>query len=123
MVEVERPLRLSPGAPVHLTVYVDDSLCEIYVNESVALSTRMYDHAEGDCSSRRAALSFPTFVSLRIEFDARPDGPTTALPEGIATVCRALELGINYISLIRMRARRRRAAQTRCGSHPVLEMP
>ena len=48
MVEVERPLRLSPGAPVHLTVYVDDSLCEIYVNESVALSTRMYDHAEGD---------------------------------------------------------------------------
>ena len=48
MVEVERPITLEPGQPIRVTVYVDGSLCEVYVADQVALSTRMYDHAEGD---------------------------------------------------------------------------
>lgn len=48
MEEVERPLPLEPGSPVHLTTYVNGSICEVYVNSQVAMSTRMYDHPTGE---------------------------------------------------------------------------
>jgi beta-fructofuranosidase len=48
MVEVERPLCLCSGQPVRVTIYVDDSLCEVYANDTVALSARMYDHPQGE---------------------------------------------------------------------------
>ena len=47
MLETERPIQIRPGEPIHLTVYVDGNLCEIYLNRQVAMSTRMYNHLEG----------------------------------------------------------------------------
>ncbi len=46
--ESERPLLLREGQPIRLTVYVDGSICEAYVDGQVALSTRMYDHPAGE---------------------------------------------------------------------------
>ena len=46
-VELERPLDLQPGKPVHLTILVDGSICEVYADEKVAMSARMYDHPSG----------------------------------------------------------------------------
>jgi beta-fructofuranosidase len=47
-VEVERPLNLQPGVPLSITIYTAGSLCEVYVDSRVAMSTRMYDHPNGD---------------------------------------------------------------------------
>lgn len=47
MLEVSRPLAMAPGQPVHLTVLVDGSVCEVYANGEVAMSVRMYDHPTG----------------------------------------------------------------------------
>ncbi len=44
---LERPLELTLGEPVKLTLLVDGSLLEVYANERVALSARMYDPREG----------------------------------------------------------------------------
>ena len=46
--ELERPLSLAPGEPVRLAAYIDASVCEVYTNERVALSCRLYDHPEGE---------------------------------------------------------------------------
>ncbi len=47
-VEVERPLEVAAGTDVRLSLYVDGSVCEVYVNEQVALSTRLYQHPRGE---------------------------------------------------------------------------
>ena len=47
-VELERPLRLQPGKPFQVTIYVDGSICEVYLDGQVAMSARMYDHPQGD---------------------------------------------------------------------------
>jgi beta-fructofuranosidase len=48
MIEVERPLAVEPGKPVQFVIYVDGTLCEVYVNDQVAMSVRMYDHLVGN---------------------------------------------------------------------------
>jgi beta-fructofuranosidase len=45
---LERPLDLQAGQPVHLQVFADGTIFEIYVNDKVALSTRGYAHTRGD---------------------------------------------------------------------------
>ncbi len=40
---LERAVALTPNKPVKLTVLVDDTIGEIYVDDQVAMSTRMYD--------------------------------------------------------------------------------
>jgi beta-fructofuranosidase len=45
---LERPLEVQTGKPVHMQIYVNDSLAEVYVDDKVALSVRMYDHPEGE---------------------------------------------------------------------------
>jgi beta-fructofuranosidase len=47
MVELERPLALEPDTPVTLQVFVDGSLCEIYVDRKVAFSARLYNLSTG----------------------------------------------------------------------------
>jgi len=46
-VELERPIELQPDRDYELKVFVDGTICEIYVNSEVAMSARMYDRAEG----------------------------------------------------------------------------
>jgi beta-fructofuranosidase len=48
MLELERPLQISAGQPVHMLIYVNDTLCEVYVNNQVAMSARMYNHRVGN---------------------------------------------------------------------------
>ncbi len=48
MVEIERPLQVEPGKPVQMTIYVDGTLCEVYVDNQVAMSARMYNHLVGN---------------------------------------------------------------------------
>lgn len=48
MAELERPLKLAPGRPVPVTILVDDSVCEVYIDGGVAMSARMYDLREGN---------------------------------------------------------------------------
>ena len=48
MVELERPIRVKPGQPIKITLYVDGSICEVYLDGQVAMSARMYDHPQGN---------------------------------------------------------------------------
>jgi beta-fructofuranosidase len=48
MVEIERPIKLEPKRPVQMIIYVDSTLCEVYLDNQVAMSARMYNHPEGD---------------------------------------------------------------------------
>jgi len=48
MVEIERPLQVEAGKPVQMTIYVDGTLCEVYVDNQVAMSARMYNHLVGN---------------------------------------------------------------------------
>ncbi len=47
MVELERPLKLLPNVPITLQVFVDGTVCEIYVDGKVALSARLYNLSTG----------------------------------------------------------------------------
>jgi beta-fructofuranosidase len=47
-VETERPLDLEPYRPQRITALLDRSVCEVYVDDRVAMSVRLYDHARGD---------------------------------------------------------------------------
>ncbi|MNC70541.1 hypothetical protein D3C75_1213650 [compost metagenome] len=46
-VELERPIQLMPDHTYDIKVFIDNSVCEIYINDQVAMSTRIYDIAEG----------------------------------------------------------------------------
>ena len=46
-VELERPLVLDPARPVRLTVLLDGTICEVYADDVVAMSARLYDLAVG----------------------------------------------------------------------------
>lgn len=46
---LERPVSLPAEQPIRLQVLIEASVIVIYVNDQVALTTRGYDHAEGDC--------------------------------------------------------------------------
>jgi beta-fructofuranosidase len=48
MVELERPVRLRPGESVELKVFLDGSICEVYVDSKVAMSARLYNRHSGD---------------------------------------------------------------------------
>jgi len=48
MIEVERPVVLPHQYPIELSIYVNGSICEVYLNRKVALSTRLYDHSTGE---------------------------------------------------------------------------
>lgn len=45
--ELERPIELFPGKTYEVKVFVDGTICEVYVNQEVAMSARMYDIKEG----------------------------------------------------------------------------
>ncbi len=47
-VELERPLALQPNQDYSLKLVIDQTICEIYINDQVAMSTRMYDLQEGN---------------------------------------------------------------------------
>jgi beta-fructofuranosidase len=46
-VGVERALALSPGKPVNLKIFVDDTMCVVYADNKVAMGTRLYDLKQG----------------------------------------------------------------------------
>ena len=47
-VDLERPLALQPDRDHHVTLLLDQTVCEVYANDAIALSTRMYDLPAGD---------------------------------------------------------------------------
>lgn len=47
MVELERPLKLVAGEEYQLTVLVSGTICEVYINDEIALSARMYNKRDG----------------------------------------------------------------------------
>ncbi len=47
-VELERPLPLKAEVPVTLKVFVDGTICVVYADDKIAMSTRLYDLAQGD---------------------------------------------------------------------------
>ncbi|MNI88660.1 hypothetical protein D3C73_1459810 [compost metagenome] len=46
-VELERPLKLLQDQEYELKVFIDGTICEIYVGGDVAMSARMYDIQQG----------------------------------------------------------------------------
>jgi beta-fructofuranosidase len=66
-VGIERPIELTPGVAYELNVFVDGTVCEVYVNESIAMSTRLYDFREGGwgvfVSEGRASIRTALFES------------------------------------------------------------
>jgi beta-fructofuranosidase len=47
-VEMERPLALQPHHTYSIKLVIEDTICEIYLNDEVALSARMYDLPAGN---------------------------------------------------------------------------
>ena len=47
-VELERPIQLKAGVAVRLKVFVDGTICIVYADEKLAMSTRLYDLEQGD---------------------------------------------------------------------------
>jgi len=45
---IERPVRMAPNEPIIVKLLVDASCLVAYINDRVALSSRMYDHVEGN---------------------------------------------------------------------------
>jgi beta-fructofuranosidase len=48
MVELERPLALSPGTPVEMKLFLEGSICEVYAGGKIAMSARLYSLPDGD---------------------------------------------------------------------------
>lgn len=46
-VELERPLLLVAGKPYQVKIFIDDTICEVYVDNQVAMSARIYDLKSG----------------------------------------------------------------------------
>lgn len=64
-VEMERPIALHAGTDYHIKIFVQDTILEVYVNDEVALSSRMFNHtgrrfglfvAEGDALFKNIKL-------------------------------------------------------------------
>ncbi len=47
MPELERPINVPVDQPVKMKVIVDGTCCEVYVNDQIAMSTRLYDLKSG----------------------------------------------------------------------------
>ena len=47
MLELERPIHISSEEFVHLDVYIENTICVVYLNNAVAMSARMYDIQTG----------------------------------------------------------------------------
>jgi len=64
-VEMERPITLQPQIDYHMKVFVQDTILEAYVNDEIALSTRMFNY-----SGRRFGLfvseGIACFKNLRL---------------------------------------------------------
>lgn len=45
MTELERPMQVIDGKKYDITLILDNSICEVYVNQEIAMSTRIYDLA------------------------------------------------------------------------------
>jgi beta-fructofuranosidase len=69
MVEIERPIYFTEGQEVRLTVTIQGTLCEVYLNGETAMSARMYNHPAGEWGlfAQDCAVEF--------------DGVTLALPD------------------------------------------
>ena len=48
MPELERPIRTAPGEPIEMKVFVDGSVCVVYVAGKVAMNTRLYSLPRGN---------------------------------------------------------------------------
>ena len=48
MVELERPLKLTPGTPIALQLFVEGNKGVAYVNNTAAMNFRAYDITEGN---------------------------------------------------------------------------
>ncbi|MFE6075096.1 GH32 C-terminal domain-containing protein [Paenibacillus sp. NPDC057886] len=46
-VELERPVQLVPNHPYEIKVFIDGTICEMYVDDQIAMSARMYDIHRG----------------------------------------------------------------------------
>jgi beta-fructofuranosidase len=46
--DVVRPVELSAGQEVELKVFVDETVCEVYINNQIAMSARMYNLKTGN---------------------------------------------------------------------------
>lgn len=47
LVELERPIALEPDVPITIQVFVDGTVCEVYVDRKIALSARLYNLTAG----------------------------------------------------------------------------
>ena len=72
MVGLERPLALRTGWPLELQVFVDGTVCEIYVGGTIAMSARLYNLRTGD---------WGVFVEEGV---ARFENLRVAIPDGCA---------------------------------------
>ena len=63
-IELERPLALQPNCDYALKLVIDETICEIYINDQVAMSARMYDIQQGElaCFALDGEVSFDDIV-------------------------------------------------------------
>ena len=65
-VELERPLALSPDWQHAFKLVIEDSVCELYLDDQVAMSARMYDLQDGQLVFF-AADGKATFESISVK--------------------------------------------------------
>lgn len=83
VVELERPVALSPG-PHRLEVVVDGDLCVATVDGSVTLSTRLYDRAAGRVGAF-VGEGTVTVLSLEVTGPSDDAAPTSSLDDALLT--------------------------------------
>lgn len=47
-VELERPVTFQAGDVIRMKVFVEKTLCEVYLQDEIAMSTRLYNHPQGE---------------------------------------------------------------------------
>jgi len=65
-VEVERPMRIEPGKPVTLRVFLEGSALQVFVGDTTALSARAYDLKQGGLGVF-VSCGEATFEDLRLK--------------------------------------------------------
>ena len=65
-VELERPMELISDRSYEIKVFMDGSICEIYVDENIAMSARMYDILRGKLGLF-VSQGYAEFNDVRIE--------------------------------------------------------
>ena len=68
LLELERFYRIKPNKEFEITIQLEDDICVIYVDNEIALTTRMYNHRDGLLGffATQGSFSFKNLSCMKI---------------------------------------------------------